>query len=73
VSLPEVGRLDLEATLRTIHPAAHGDDHGSPGKGVRLGFRFENLPPKTASQIQRYVQRLEIEHLRVLRLRNGAT
>jgi flagellar brake protein len=68
VSLPEIGRLDLEATLRTVHPAvANGDDRGSPGNGVRLGFRFEHLPPKTASQIQRYVQRLELEQLRLLR------
>lgn len=74
VSLPEVGRLDLDATLRTVHPVgAQGPDPGSSGSGVRLGFRFERMPAKTVSQIQRYVQRVEIEQLRVLRLRNGAS
>jgi c-di-GMP-binding flagellar brake protein YcgR len=67
LSLPEVGRLELGATLRTVRPAARMT--GSPKPRMRLGFRFEAVPPKTASQIQRYVQRLEVNQLRVLRMR----
>jgi c-di-GMP-binding flagellar brake protein YcgR len=69
LSLPEVGRLDLEATLRTVRPAIAVQ--GVPGAKLRLGFRFEGVPPKTANQIQRYVQRLEVNQLRVLRRRTS--
>jgi c-di-GMP-binding flagellar brake protein YcgR len=69
LSLPEVGRLDLEATLRTVRPAIGLQGQGAPAAKLRLGFRFEGLPPKTANQIQRYVQRLEVDQLRVLRRR----
>ncbi len=67
LSLPEVGRLALDVNLRTVRPAS-----GLPGNlasKVRLGFRFDHVPPKTAAQIQRYVQRLEVNQLRVLRRR----
>jgi c-di-GMP-binding flagellar brake protein YcgR len=67
LSLPEVGRLELDATLRTVRPA--GRTPGSPKPRMRLGFRFDAVPPRTASQIQRYVQRLEVNQLRVLRMR----
>jgi flagellar brake protein len=63
LSLPDVGPVALGATLRTVQ---HKDTIG--GK-VRLGFRFEKVVPKTANQIQRYVQQLEVNQLRVLRLR----
>ena len=62
LSLPEVGPVALEATLRTVGP--------SPGSSkIRMGFRFEGVPPKTASRIQRYVQRLEAMQLRAHRTR----
>jgi c-di-GMP-binding flagellar brake protein YcgR len=72
VSLPEVGRLALDATLRTVRPAlgtqALPDENHLANK-MRLGFRFDRIPAKTANEIQRYVQRLEVNQLRVLRLR----
>ncbi len=67
LSLPDVGRLELDANLRTVRPAV--DKPGSQGSKVRLGFRFDRVPPKTAARIQRYVQRLEVNQLRVLRRR----
>ena len=65
LSLPEVGRLELHATLRTVTtlPA----DEGLPK--VRMGFRFDAVPSKTTFGIQRYVQRIEVNQLRVLRRR----
>lgn len=69
LSLPEIGRLELHATLRTVTPLGRSAPNGKPGN-VRMGFRFEALPPKTASQIQRYVQHIEVHQLRVLRLRD---
>ena len=62
LSLPEVGQLALEATLRTVMPSLRSSN-------VRMGFRFEGVAPKTASQIQRYVQWLEVKQLQVLRTR----
>jgi c-di-GMP-binding flagellar brake protein YcgR len=67
ISLPEVGQVALDATLRAVRPTT-GLATADAGK-IRLGFRFEQLPPRTSNQIQRYVQRLEVEQLRVLRLR----
>ena len=67
LSLPDVGRLELDATLRTVTPAPLAA--GGDGTKVRMGFRFESVPSKTAMQIQRYVQRLETTQLRVLRRR----
>lgn len=67
LSLPEIGRVELDANLRTVRPAS-----GLPGplaSKVRLGFRFDGVPPKVAAQIQRYVQRLEVNQLRVLNRR----
>lgn len=61
LSLPEIGRLELEATLQTVMPTA-------PSK-VRMGFRFESVPTKTASQIQRYVQQLQVAQLRLVKTR----
>jgi c-di-GMP-binding flagellar brake protein YcgR len=78
LSLPEVGRLAVEATLRTIkevlvRPASESPKashrNGLTSK-LRLGFRFEGVPMSTTKQIQRYVNRLEVTQLRVLRLRN---
>jgi c-di-GMP-binding flagellar brake protein YcgR len=68
LSLPEVGRVALDATLCTVRPS-QGIPTIGPGK-LRLGFRFERVPGRTSNQIQRYVQRLEVTQLRVLRLRN---
>jgi flagellar brake protein len=69
LSLPEVGRVALDATLRTVRPTT-GLPAIATGK-VRLGFRFERVPGRTSNQIQRYVQRLEVNQLRVLRLRGN--
>ena len=66
LSLPVVGRLELDATLRTIAPASPAE-RAAPK--VRMGFRFEAVPPQTANRIQRYVQRLEVTQLRELRRR----
>lgn len=67
LSLPEVGRLELDATLCTVMPVAGSMRH--EGSQVRMGFRFQSVPAKTASQIQRYVQRIEVNQLRVLKRR----
>jgi c-di-GMP-binding flagellar brake protein YcgR len=64
LSLPEVGRLELHATVRTVTKIAGATD-GLPK--LRMGFRFDALPPKTACGIQRYVQRVEVNQLRLLR------
>ena len=65
LSLPEIGRLELHATLRTVTtlPADAGLSK------IRMGFRFDAVPSKTAYGIQRYVQRIEVNQLRVLRRR----
>lgn len=68
LSIPEVGRLELEATLRTVRPASGPPD--ALASGVRLGFRFDRVPAKTSSRIQRYVQRLEVNQLRLLKRRD---
>lgn len=65
LSLPEVGRLALHATLRTV--TALPADAGLPR--FRLGFRFDAVPSTTVYGIQRYVQRIEVNQLRVLRRR----
>ncbi len=45
LSLPDVGRLALDATLRTVRPR---DGHRERRRReLRLGFRFEAVPPKT--------------------------
>ena len=67
LSLPEVGRLELEANLRTVRSAT-GLPDVLDGK-VCLGFRFDRMPAKTANRIQRYVQHLEVTQLRLLRRR----
>jgi c-di-GMP-binding flagellar brake protein YcgR len=58
LSLPEVGRLELDAKLRSVAPALPGRDGELPK--VRAGFRFESVPPKTTTQIQRFVNRVEV-------------
>ncbi len=69
LSLPEIGPVALDATLRTVRRA------GAPGDAaaakLRLGFRFESTPPRTVGQILRYVQRLEVDALRILKRRDG--
>lgn len=65
LSIPDTGRVELEATLRTVRRSA-----GAPGTlpaGIRLGFRFDGVSPKVESHIQRYVQRLEVERMRTQR------
>lgn len=63
LSLPDSGRVELEATLRTVRACA-GVSDALPA-GVRLGFRFDRVAPKIASHIQRYVQRVEVDQLRM--------
>ncbi len=58
LSLPEVGRIALDAKLRSVKPAP-ASPKGSPSR-VRVGFRFVAIPAKIASQIQRYVNRVEL-------------
>lgn len=65
LSLPDVGRVDLDATLRTVTTAA------GPTPRVRMGFRFESLPRPIAQRIQRYVQHLEVHQMRILKKRDG--
>ena len=67
LSIPDVGRLELEATLRTVRPGSNLPDVLEGG--IRLGFRFDSVSPKIANHIQRYVQRLEVEQLRMLKRR----
>lgn len=56
LSLPDVGRIELGATLRNVTTApAEGDT-----AKIRAGFRFEALQPRTESQIQRFVNRIEV-------------
>lgn len=69
LALPDVGRLELDATLRTVTPS--GLDQGNATSKTRMGFRFESVPAATANRIQRYVQHLEVTQLRVLRRRGG--
>ncbi len=68
LTIPDVGSIQLEAELRTVGSATHGFD-GKDAK-TRLGFRFEDVPARTASQIQRYVQHVEVHKLRVLKHRD---
>jgi len=68
LSLPEVGRIELEATLRSVLRTGSSADRGAAT--LRAGFRFEDVPPRLATRIQRYVQHLEVTHLRVLRRRD---
>ena len=63
LSLPDLGRIELEATLRTVTPT------NGAGK-VRMGFRFESLPSNTSIRIQRYVQHIEVHQLRILKARD---
>lgn len=58
LSLPDGGRVELDATLSNILPT----DTPLPGDPVqvRLGFRFDRVPPRTETQIQRYVTRVEV-------------
>jgi flagellar brake protein len=67
MSLPDVGRVALDATLCTVRPTS-GLPAMEEGK-IRLGFRFEKVPGKTSNEIQRYVQRLEVGQLRGMRRR----
>ena len=69
LSLPDVGRLELDANLRSVNSMA-GGPAGSPRK-VRLGVRFSSVPSRTSNDLQRYVQRIEVEQLRILRRRGG--
>ncbi len=69
LSLPEIGPIALDATLRTVRPATGPRDAGAAK--LRLGFRFESTPPRTVGRILRYVQRLEVDALRILRRREG--
>ena len=66
LSLPEIGRLALHATLRTVTTIVAAGN-GLPK--LRMGFRFDALPSKTACGIQRYVQRVEVNQLRMLKRR----
>ncbi len=68
LSIPDVGRLELEATLRTVRPGTGLPD--ALASGIRLGFRFDQVSAKTSNQIQRYVQRLEVNQLRMLKRRD---
>ena len=68
LSLPDVGRLELDATLRTVKPTGAADGARSR---IRMGYRFDAVPARTASRIQRYVQHVEVSQLRVLRRRGG--
>ena len=68
LSLPDIGRLALETTLRTVEPVA-GLGAGRAVPRVRIGLRFESLPAMTANRIQRYVQQVEVKQLRVLKRR----
>ncbi len=67
MTLPDVGRIETDATLCSMMPVRGANDAAS--SATRLGFRFEALPSKKANEIQRYVQRIEVEQLRVLRRR----
>ncbi len=58
LSLPEVGRIALEARLSSVKSAPMSAS-GSPAR-TRIGFRFVAIPAKIASQIQRYVNRVEL-------------
>lgn len=58
LSLPEIGRIALDAKLRSLKPT-FPSAIGAPSR-VRIGFRFVSIPAKIASQIQRYVNRVEL-------------
>ncbi len=61
LSLPGVGPMTLEATLRTVSTVA-----GMSGRRVRMGFRFESVSATTSGRIRRYVQQVEGRQLRTL-------
>lgn len=67
LSLPEVGRVELDATLCSVMRTMLRPESGA--SMLRAGFRFDAVPPRIASRIQRYVQYLEVTHLRGLRRR----
>lgn len=58
LSLPEIGRITLDAKLSSVKPTPPSP--GEPASKIRVGFRFESVSPKLASQIQRYVNRVEL-------------
>lgn len=68
LSLPDIGRLELDTTLRTVEPVA-GIGGARDVPRVRIGLRFESLPAMTANRIQRYVQQVEVKQLRLLKRR----
>ncbi len=57
-SLPDEGRIDLDATLSNVmaEPSPRFDE---PPR-MRAGFRFVSVAPRTESRIQRYVNRVEV-------------
>ena len=57
-SLPKLGRFEIEATLSNIM-AAPGETDDEPPR-VRAGFRFVSVEPKTESQLQRYVNQVQV-------------
>lgn len=68
LSLPEVGRIAIDARLSSVQetPALQA---GASSR-LRVGFRFESVPPKLANQIQRYVNRVELMRLHQSRNKN---
>lgn len=58
LSLPEVGHIALDAKLSSVK-STQPSQNGAASK-IRVGFRFEAVPAKIASQIQRYVNRVEL-------------
>ena len=63
MSLPDVGTIEVAATLRTVTRVA--------GPAARMGYRFESVPPALGNRLQRYVQELEVHRLRMLRPRES--
>lgn len=58
LALPDLGRIEVDVKLRNAAPES------GAGPRVRAGFRFEKLSARTESQLQRYVQRAEVNRLR---------
>lgn len=58
LSLPEIGRIALDARPTSVKPT-FAADNATPSR-VRIGFRFVAIPAKIASQLQRYVNRVEL-------------
>ena len=63
MSLPDVGTIEVEATLRTVTRVA--------GPASRRGYRFESLSPALGKRLQRYVQELEVHRLRTQKERES--